>query len=303
MARAFGAVALGSNSVRCLGVFYEDRKLRYLFSERWTTRLSEGMSDEKRDIAPEALERTMTALAEVKERLLQWDIPPSRTCFFATESLRSADDIERVIPAMEETTGCRLHVLNGHEEARLSFEGALLGIDSADAVFDLGGGSLEVAGPDFTESFRIGAVRMASLYGDAAEKIYEKSRETLVNDLTRKVRKLAGVGGTSSSAAMMLQEIPWQEYHPAKVHRCWIEKRALGALLRKLEGLDVKKRQEVTGLEPSRSDIIVPGLCVIESLLECLGLDGYTHSETDLLWAQAARAAAEEGLVVDGAEY
>jgi exopolyphosphatase/guanosine-5'-triphosphate,3'-diphosphate pyrophosphatase len=78
---------------------------------------------------------------------------------------------------------------------------------------------------------------------------------------------------------------------------------ALSALLRKLESLDVTERQEVTGLEPSRSDIIVPGLCVIESLLDCLGLDGYTHSETDLLWAQAARAAAEEGLVIEGAEY
>lgn len=303
MAQAFGAIDLGSNSVRCLGVFYEKRKLRYLFSGRWTTRLSEGMTDEKRDIAPEALERTMAALTEVKKRLQQWDIPSSRTRFFATEILRSADGIERIIPAMEETTGCRLHVLDGHEEARLSFEGALIGIDSADAVFDLGGGSLEVAGPGFAESFRIGAVRMASLYGDAAEKIHEKSRETLVSLLTRKVRKLAGVGGTSSSAAMMLQEIPWQEYHPAKVHRCRIEKMALSALLRKLESLDITERQEVTGLEPSRSDIIVPGLCVIESLLDCLGLDGYTHSETDLLWAQAARAAAEEGLVVEGAEY
>jgi len=303
MSQVFGAVDLGSNSVRCLGAFYEDRKLRYLFSGRWATRLSEGMTDEKRHISPNALRRTMQALSETRKMLRERGVPPSRTRFFATESLRSADDLERVVPAMEETTGCSLHILDGHEEARLSFEGALLGIDSADAVFDLGGGSLEVAGPDFMESFRIGAVRMASLYGDAAERIYEKSREILDKFLFRKVQKLVGVGGTSSSVAMMLQEIPWQEYHPAKVHRCRIEKTALIALLRKLEVLDVGERRKVTGLEPSRSDIIVPGLRVIEALLDCLGLDGYTHSETDLLWAQAAQAAAEEGLVVEGAEY
>ncbi len=303
MTGVFGAIDLGSNSVRCLGVFYEDRKLRYLFSGRWATRLSEGMTDEKRNISPSALRRTLKALSETRDMLRERGVPPSGTRFFATEILRSANGIETVIPAMEEATGCPLRILDGHEEARLSFEGALLGIDGADGVFDLGGGSLELAGPGFTESFRLGAVRMASLYGDAAEKIYQKSRETLVKFLPPKVSKLAGVGGTSSSVAMMLQEIPWEEYHPAKVHRFRIERSALVALTRKLEALDVEGRREVTGLEPSRSDIIVPGLCVIESLLDCLGLDGYTHSETDLLWAQAARAAAGEGLVVEAADY
>ncbi|MFP4481737.1 MAG: phosphatase [Thermovirgaceae bacterium] len=302
MTQIFGAVDLGSNSVRCLGVFYEERKLRYLFSGRWVTRFSEGMTDNKRDISPQALERTLKALSETKDMLQQRKVPPSRTRFFGTEGLRSADGMEEVTQDLEEIIDAPLTVLEGHEEARLSLEGALLGIDSADAVFDLGGGSLEVAGADFVESFRVGAVRMASLYGDEVRRVYESSREIL-KDLPRKAKKLAGVGGTSSSAAMMLQKTPWQEYHPEKTHARKIEKTELGVLLRKLEILDVKGRQEVAGLEPSRADIIVPGLCVIEALLDSLELDWYIHSETDLLWAQCARAATEEGLVVEEAEY
>jgi exopolyphosphatase/guanosine-5'-triphosphate,3'-diphosphate pyrophosphatase len=260
------------------------------------------MTDEKRDIVPEALERTMEALEEVKERLQQEGIPSSGTRFFATESLRSAEAIESVIPAMEQIIGAPLHVLGGREEARYSLEGALLGIDKADAVFDLGGGSLEVAGRGFAESFRLGAVRMASLYGEEFGRISVRSREVL-QVLPRNVRTLAGVGGTSSSAAMMMRKIPWQEYHPAKVHRCRIERSCLGVLLEKLKNLDVNRRRQVTGLEPSRADIIVPGLCVIQALLDRLDLDGYTHSETDLLWAQCAVAAAEEGRVVERAEF
>jgi exopolyphosphatase/guanosine-5'-triphosphate,3'-diphosphate pyrophosphatase len=302
MTARFGAVDLGSNSVRCLGVAGDGGTLKYLFSGRWATRLSEGMTDEKRDIVPRALERTMEALEEVKERLQQGDIPSSRIRFFATESLRSAEAIESVIPAMEQIIGVPLHVLGGREEARYSLEGALLGIDKADAVFDLGGGSLEVAGHGFAESFRLGAVRMASLYGEEIERISVRSREVL-QVLPRNVRILAGVGGTSSSAAMMMRKIPWQEYHPAKVHRCRIERSCLGVLLEKLKKLDVNRRRQVTGLEPSRADIIVPGLRVILALLDRLDLDGYTHSETDLLWAQCAVAAAEEGRVVERAEF
>lgn len=255
-----------------------------------------------RSFTPEALERTLHALEEAAGTLREAGIPPRRTRFFATESLRSAHGIEAVVPAVENAAGFPLQVLSGEEEARLSYEGALLAAPGAEFVFDLGGGSLEVAGRDFRRSFRLGAVRMASLYGDSTERIASHSARVLLG-LPRQGKRLVGAGGTSSSAAMMLRRIPWQEYHPAKVQGCRIERGHLGALLQKLETLDVTARRGITGLEPDRADIIVPGLCVIRSLLDCMEIDGYTHSETDILWAQCARAAAGEGRVVERAVF
>jgi exopolyphosphatase/guanosine-5'-triphosphate,3'-diphosphate pyrophosphatase len=102
---------------------------------------------------------------------------------------------------------------------------------------------------------------------------------------------------------MMMREIPWRDYHPARVHLCEIRKSKLAHLCRNLAAMDLSARQRVTGLEPSRADIVVPGICVIEVLLDCLGLDAYIHGETDILWAVCSSAAAEEGLETDVAVF
>lgn len=302
MTTAFGAIDLGSNSVRCLGVVHENRRLKYLLSGRWNSRLSEGINDETKKFSPQALKRTLQALLEAAKMLEERGILPRRTRFFATESLRSAEGVKDVIPMMEKTVGLPLQVVSGKEEARLSLEGALLGVTGADTVFDLGGGSLELACEGFERSFRLGAVRMASIYGDDASSILKHAR-TILCDLHGRPGKLAGVGGTSSSVAMMVREIPWRDYHPARVHRCKIRKSELGRLRRNLSAMDLSARQRVTGLEPSRADIIVPGICVIEVLLDCLDLEAYIHGETDILWAVCAAAAAEEGLETEVAVF
>ncbi len=68
---------------------------------------------------------------------------------FATSAVRDARNSEEVLAHVERSTGVRLTVLSGEDEARLTFLAVRrwFGWSAGRlAVFDIGGGSLEIAG-------------------------------------------------------------------------------------------------------------------------------------------------------------
>jgi len=88
---------------------------------------------------------------------------------FATSAVRDADNCDEVLAHVEERTGVEIKVLPGEDEARLTFLAVRrwFGWSSGRlAVFDIGGGSLEVAGgddeaPDVAWSLPLGAGRLS----------------------------------------------------------------------------------------------------------------------------------------------
>jgi exopolyphosphatase / guanosine-5'-triphosphate,3'-diphosphate pyrophosphatase len=88
---------------------------------------------------------------------------------FATSAVRDADNCDDVLAHVEKKTGVAIKVMPGEEEARLTFLAVRrwFGWSSGRlAVFDIGGGSLEVAGgedesPDVAWSVPLGAGRLA----------------------------------------------------------------------------------------------------------------------------------------------
>ncbi|MEJ7744063.1 MAG: hypothetical protein WKF73_16915 [Nocardioidaceae bacterium] len=87
---------------------------------------------------------------------------------FATSAIREATNTDEVLSQVERKTGVRVVVLTGEDEACLTFLAVRrwFGWSSGRlAVFDIGGGSLEIAAgsdevPDFAESFELGAGRL-----------------------------------------------------------------------------------------------------------------------------------------------
>src|SRR5664279_3290817 len=88
---------------------------------------------------------------------------------FATSAVRDAANSEEVLAHVEERTGVRIRVLPGEDEARLTFLAVRrwFGWSSGRlAVFDIGGGSLEIAAghsesPDIAQSLPLGAGRLS----------------------------------------------------------------------------------------------------------------------------------------------
>ena len=87
---------------------------------------------------------------------------------FATSAIRDAVNGDEVLARITEQTGTRINVLGGEDEARLTFLAARrwFGWSSGRLlVFDIGGGSLEIASgvdeePDVALSLPLGAVRL-----------------------------------------------------------------------------------------------------------------------------------------------
>ncbi|AER66274.1 Ppx/GppA phosphatase [Thermovirga lienii DSM 17291] len=294
-----GAVDLGSNSLRCLVVGYAKKRLTYRASGLWITRITEGIGSGSFVAEGRAVDRTMAAVREALKMLDAFGVEKSMTKVFATESLRAAGNGHSIKMMIEQLCALPVDILSPSEEAYLSRKGALLGLGGHDVVFDLGGGSLELSGEDFAHSFPLGAVRMTGLYGEDWKKIKDAVKIALAGAKIHG-KKLAGVGGTSSNLAMMAKGLPNSEYHPSKIHGCKISLEYLALTRQRLKSLSVDERKNVLGLERGREDIIIAGISVIEALLESLNLKEYTHSETDLLWAQCAAMAESRGLEVEG---
>lgn len=291
----FGAIDAGSNSVRCLAVDLRSGVLGYVGSGAWITRLTDGIGSSEYDIRPEALERTVEAVRKAGSLLEKAGVDPIATVLFATESLRCARNGLEAQTALERASGIPLRLLEGSEEAVLSRRGALLGLDGADCVFDLGGGSLEISCESGSVSVPAGAVRMRSRFGEDAAAVRDGVLLLLSQGFPAPGKGLAGVGGTSSSVVMMLKGIPVSEYHPAKLHGHVVSSGDIDSLIGMISAAPPGEIDPLTGLEPARADIIVPGMIVIRTLLEAMHLKEYTHSETDLLWAVCADTAEASG--------
>jgi exopolyphosphatase / guanosine-5'-triphosphate,3'-diphosphate pyrophosphatase len=91
---------------------------------------------------------------------------------FATSAVRDARNCDAVLDHVADETGVRISVLPGDDEARLTFLAVRrwFGWSAGRlAVFDIGGGSLEIAGgsdeePDVAWSVPLGAARLAREY-------------------------------------------------------------------------------------------------------------------------------------------
>ena len=115
---------------------------------------------------------------------------------FATSAVRDSVNSDEVLDHVHERTGVRIEVLSGEDEARLTFLAVRrwFGWSAGRlAVFDIGGGSLEIAGgsdeaPDVAWSLPLGAARLArQFFGGAApdDEAIRRLRRQIRADIAR----------------------------------------------------------------------------------------------------------------------
>src|SRR6478609_132436 len=120
---------------------------------------------------------------------------------FATSAVRDAVNSDAVLAHVAESTGVTIEVLSGEDEARLTFLAVRrwFGWSAGRlAVFDIGGGSLEIAGgadeePDVAWSIPLGAARLAREHfghGTPDEKQIRALRKKIRADIAEDAGKL-----------------------------------------------------------------------------------------------------------------
>ena len=131
---------------------------------------------------------------------------------FATSAVRDAGNSDEVLAHVEDRTGVTIKVLPGEDEARLTFLAVRrwFGWSSGRlAVFDIGGGSLEIAGgddesPDVAWSLPLGAGRLTREHlaeGTPGEKALRKLRKSIRTQIAHDAGTLLRGGAPDHAVA------------------------------------------------------------------------------------------------------
>jgi len=193
---------------------------------------------------------------------------------------------------VEREAGVPLRIISGEEEAELSFLGASAAVDADRAgMIDIGGGSTEIAigtraGIECAFSCQMGAVRLyRRLRIDRKEdmKPVEIAAAEILNDHLRDLPGLnlpetwVGTGGTFTTLAAMILGQPWTDR--THVHGAVITAAEIRDIGEALAGMKVEDRIHLQGMQPSRADIVVHGICILLGVMERLGIGRITVSE------------------------
>jgi exopolyphosphatase / guanosine-5'-triphosphate,3'-diphosphate pyrophosphatase len=209
---------------------------------------------------------------------------------FATSAVRDAGNSQYVLDHVHAQTGVRIDVLSGEDEARLTFLAVRrwFGWSAGRlSVFDIGGGSLEIAGgsdesPDVAWSVPLGAARLAREYfakgrPDEADlkQLRRKIRAEIARDAGQLLRagrpdKAAATSKTFRSLARICGAAPAGD--GALVPRT-LPMKDLAYWIPLLVSMTGDELSVLPGVSLSRAHQIVPGALVAEACMDIFGLN------------------------------
>jgi exopolyphosphatase/guanosine-5'-triphosphate,3'-diphosphate pyrophosphatase len=296
---------MGTNSTRLLVADVESGRVRELERRSTVTRLGRGV-DTSRQLAGEAIDDVCAAVAGyigIYERL-----EAERVVAIATSAVRDATNSAVFLAELRERFALDARILDGAEEARLTYLGALAERPPAEKtlVFDIGGGSTELVigdGPEvgFHASLQVGTVRHTERHlahdpPDAAEleKLSDEVRAAIAESLEGADFAQAftgiGVAGTPTSLAAIEQRLV--PYDPERVHGSTLSLAAVQRMCSELAAMPLSERLRVPGLHPGRAPTIVAGVVILIQVMRAFGLSEIEVSEHDILWGAALEASA-----------
>ena len=196
-----GVIDVGSNSVRLVVFDGAARSPAYFYNEKIMCALGEGLAATGY-LNPEGRVRAINAIKRFCHLAKAMEIP--QLTAVATAAVRDAKDGKAFCAAVFETTGQKIQIINGKEEARLAAQGVLLGWPGAyGLVCDLGGSSMELAEifdgkVGKCASSRIGPFKLMDINGGRAErdKTIAKSITKLATKMGPQHNRLFLVGGS-----------------------------------------------------------------------------------------------------------
>ncbi|MFI5492729.1 exopolyphosphatase [Actinoplanes sp. NPDC051859] len=289
------AIDCGTNSIRLLIADVTGGKLTDVARRMEIVRLGEGV-DRTGQLAPEAIERTRKALLGYAAEIAELGVDRIRMC--ATSASRDASNAAEFQAMVRAVLGVDPEVITGDEEARLSFTGALHGLDAEPPylVVDIGGGSTE-----FVVGFRevkhaisvdIGCVRMTErhLHSDpptpaevaAAEKDITKAVDNALRAVSgHGAATLIGLAGSVTTVAALALHLP--EYDAKQIHHARIHRDDVTKVTADILGSTVADRLDLSAMHPGRADVIGAGALILRIIMERAGKASVIASEHDIL--------------------
>jgi exopolyphosphatase/guanosine-5'-triphosphate,3'-diphosphate pyrophosphatase len=297
-------IDIGTNSTRLLVADVADGHVEEVDRRTRVTRLGRGV-DLSGNLATEAIEAVCEVLAEYVAAYEQ--LGATTIDAIATSAVRDASNGDAFIAELRERFALTARILDGEEEALLTYRGATAEHPPPGrvVVIDIGGGSTELivgaeAEVDFHTSLQAGVVRQTERHL-ATDPPAPAELEELAGDVLglltdplaahpeAQAESGIAVAGTPTSLAAIDQRL--DPYDPQRVHGHRLSLDSIQHMLSELASLPLAERREVVGLHPDRAPTIVAGVVILIEVMRAFGLSEVIASEHDILHGAAIQAA------------
>jgi exopolyphosphatase/guanosine-5'-triphosphate,3'-diphosphate pyrophosphatase len=246
-----------------------------------------------------SIERALDAVGRFARRARA--LHAERIRLGATSAVRDASNREEFLGPLRNLIDGEPEVIDGEQEAALSFLGGTRGLDPSTGPFllvDIGGGSTEfVYGrhPTVVEraiSTQMGSVRLTEKVdpsdppSDADLRAFDELIEARLHEVERSApvgdtRTLVAVAGTATT--LQACSLGLERYDPDLIHRSTLAlvdaERTLGELAR----MTNEERAAIPVMPKGRGDVIVAGAKILVNAMRRFGFEKALVSETDIL--------------------
>ena len=287
------SIDIGSNSLVFL---VTDGDGKTLHDESVIAGLGSGLGD-RGQFAEGPMQTALAAFSSFAQTADTFGVPPASVHAIATSAARRASNAERFFDRVEHVTGIRVRIIDGLEEARLTWIGALSSLPihaTRLAVVDLGGGSTEIVLGSRTggtglaqQSLEMGTVRLMERFGIAKADAYEAGPlaemvshiQTLVDRVnwSNPPDVVVAVAGTATTIGAM--QLGLRSWDRDAVHGLRLTQTELTAWYQRLASSTRTQRLEWAEVSPQRADLLVAGTAVLSAVAEAAGVDHLVISD------------------------
>jgi exopolyphosphatase/guanosine-5'-triphosphate,3'-diphosphate pyrophosphatase len=292
----YAALDLGTNNCRLLIARPHENSFRVLDGFTRIVRLGEGLSTTGR-LSDAAMERTIDALRQCRNKLREHE--PARMRLIATEACRSAINGAEFLARVERELGLVLEVVDRQTEAALAVTGCADLIEdgtSGALMFDIGGGSSELAWLDFRggrpkrqgrmsssirswQSLPVGVVSIAEKFGGV--EVTRDTFEAMVSYVSGHLRQFRGrdklrqmiadhpvhmIGTSGTVTTLAGLHLGLERYERQKVDGLWMTRRQIDDTMAALLSMPYDRRVGHACIGRDRADLVLPGCAIFEAI-------------------------------------
>ncbi len=302
-------IDIGTNSTHLLIAKLEPKLNTFSIelAEKSTTRLGERDPDTG-ELTSLAMNRAFSTLKRFKDLSESYKV--ESLIIAATSAVREASNGRIFLSEIKKKIGLDVELISGAEEARLIYLGVLSGMqfdNKPHLVLDIGGGSTELILADSSEaraltSTKIGAVRLQREFikkdpiSSETELFLRSfirgSMESAIDKVSKRIEAgerpvLVATSGTAMAIGGLISNK--NNHIQSKLQGYKIPKNHLDNIVSELIKMTPTERSELSSLSERRSEIIVPGALILQTIMTMVSVDEVVLSERAL----------REGLVVD----
>ena len=282
-------IDVGTNSVKLLVADTKGECVTPLTEKSLQTRLGSGFYQTCR-LRPDSIEKTAQAVANFVREAGHWN--PERIRVIATSAARDALNRSELLVAIEESSGLGAQVITGEQEADWVFRGVTTDSSLWDRtlmILDVGGGSAEfILGKGTTQyfraSFHLGTVRLLErlqLSDPPSKNDWNDCHNRILEFIEKEIRpavgpqlqshssspvQFIGTGGTATILGRM--QLQMESFDRPALEALLLTQADVFHHRELLWKLPLEERRCITGLPPSRADVILAGSAIISTVME-----------------------------------